>query len=873
MPAHRPPRTVPPPRTVAAGVAATMAGVLTLAGVGAGVAHATPGAPGIPAPAPVVFHEDFERAPDSGRRTMLTDYVGATGEHYTADPYWVDNVRANGMVLSWHNTAAAGDGTGAGNGTEDTAFNTLRQLSEAIGKINGTPAGAARTNTVISAYTQSTGTPPAGGQVMFRTVEDIALPDAQGRFLAFSMSAAATNAKDPSATGAPRNRENPQLMIYVDRGDEETPLTSTPIDPLTDPRATTVPVSALTPGAREPVRAGQFASDRSFLYEGGEFGVVVRNMTSAHLGNDGAFDDITILDVTPQLDKQFTPEHAVTGRPVRLTFTVTNTAELADKQGWAFTDALPAGLVVAAEPNLVVDGTATVVAEPGATTITVTDGDLAAGDAAVTISVDVTAAAAGSYTNGADDIVVRRGLDAPGTATVTFEDPAPVPADLVVRYVDEAGDPVAEGYTTPGAVGDPYSTAPVDVPGYELVAAPTNRAGTLTEGTTEVVYVYRRTPVPVTGDLVVRHVDEAGAPLAPTVTTTEAVGTGYATAAADVPGYELVAVHGDTAGQYREGTVEVVYVYRPVPAPAPGEVVVRYVDEDGREVAPGARLTGTVDEPYTTSPQDVPGYTLVAVPDNADGVYPDGTVEVVYVYRQDPPAPAPADLVVRWVTEDGTALADPHTATGVVGDPYTSEARSFDGYTLVAVPVNAQGELTSTTTEVVYVYRLDPPPPAPADLTVRHVDEDGNPVADPTRRDGTTGERYTTDPADVPGYELVEVPGNASGEMAPGTEVVYVYRKVRPEPPAEPREPADPVVPADPAEPAAPAEPLRQAPPPVTGTGCRSGVLPAGDEPAAPRYLARTGSAAGTLGAVALGLALTGTALVLVRRHGPGKEV
>lgn len=729
----------PAPRTATAtGVVAAMTVALVLAGAGPG--HAAPGAPGVPGPAPVVFHEDFEQAPDTGRRTMLPDYVSATGAHYTADPYWIDNVKANGMVLSWDNTAYPADGTGAQNGTQETAFNTLRQLSEAIGRINGTPAGAARTNTVISAYTQSTGTPPPGGQVMFRTVEDIALADAQGRFLAFSMSAAATNAKNPAATGAPRNRENPQLMLFVDRAGVETPLTTTPIDPLTDPRSVQVDVTALTPGSGEAVRAGRFASDRSFLYEGGEFGVVVRNMTSAHLGNDGAFDDITILDVTPQLDKEFAPAHAVTGAPVRLTFTVTNTAELAGKQGWAFTDALPAGLVVAAEPNLVVDGAATVVAEPGGTTIGVTGGDLAPGDHALTISVDVTAAVAGTYVNGAADIVVRRGLDAPGSATVTFEDPAPDPADLVVRYVDESGTPVADGYTTHGAVGDPYSTAPVDVPGYELVALPANQDGTLQDGTTEVVYVYR-----------------------------------------------------------------------PAPAPVPGEVVVRHVDQDGREIAPSERTEGAVDEPYGTSPADVPGYTLVETPGNASGRYTDGSTEVVYVYRKDPPPAAPADLIVRWVTEDGTPLADEYRGTGVVGEPYTSERKSFDGYTLVAMPANAAGDLTASTTEVVYVYRADPPADPPAEPVVPPVDPPADPPADPVG------------------------------------------------PPADPVAVADLDVPPPPAAPE---------------VAHRSGVLAAGGaERPRPAALATTGSAAGPLGGLALALALTGAALVLARRRGHGKEV
>ncbi len=84
------------------------------------------------------------------------------------------------------------DGTAADNGTEDTAFKVLRQLSEALGKVNGTTNP--QTNTAISAYTQDTGKAAAGGKVMFKTDEDIQLKDSNGRFLAFEMSAAATSA-------------------------------------------------------------------------------------------------------------------------------------------------------------------------------------------------------------------------------------------------------------------------------------------------------------------------------------------------------------------------------------------------------------------------------------------------------------------------------------------------------------------------------------------------------------------------------------------------------------------------------------------------------------------------------------------------------
>jgi hypothetical protein len=55
------------------------------------------------------------------------------------------------------------------------------------------------------------------------------------------------------------------------------------------------------------------------------------NVNGGGGGNDHGFDNITILDVTPQLDKSFSPSVVGVGQPSTLTFTVTNTDELASK--------------------------------------------------------------------------------------------------------------------------------------------------------------------------------------------------------------------------------------------------------------------------------------------------------------------------------------------------------------------------------------------------------------------------------------------------------------------------------------------------------------------------------------------------------------
>src|SRR5690606_814348 len=126
--------------------------------------------------------------------------------------------------------------------------------------------------------------------------------------------------------------------------------------------------------------------------------------------NDGAFDDIRLLDVTPHLNKGFDPARVPVGQTSRLTFTITNTSELSAKDGWSFTDTLPAGLTMAADPNVAATCDAQIDASANGNTIEVTNGKLGTNELACEISVDVTSdeprgaqPSPKSYVNGPDN--------------------------------------------------------------------------------------------------------------------------------------------------------------------------------------------------------------------------------------------------------------------------------------------------------------------------------------------------------------------------------------------------------------------------------------------------------------------------------------
>ena len=65
-----------------------------------------------------------------------------------------------------------------------------------------------------------------------------------------------------------------------------------------------------------------------------------------------------------------------------------------------------------------------------------------------------------------------------------------------------------------------------------------------------------------------------------------------------------------------------------------------------------------------------------------------------------------------------------------------------------------------------------------APVTIRYEDTEGNELSEPDMLDGEVGERYISEPKEIPGWSVVETPANASGRFTEEEqEVIYVYER------------------------------------------------------------------------------------------------
>ncbi|MCI1552979.1 MAG: DUF5776 domain-containing protein [Levilactobacillus sp.] len=102
---------------------------------------------------------------------------------------------------------------------------------------------------------------------------------------------------------------------------------------------------------------------------------------------------------------------------------------------------------------------------------------------------------------------------------------------------------------------------------------------------------------------------------------------------------------------------EVTPTPTPTPTPAKAQpVTVRYVDEQGKTLAPDQLLTGELGASYHSDALDIPNYTLTKTPANATGTFTSDAQTVTYVYAKPALQTGSAAATVDPVAPKGTVI-------------------------------------------------------------------------------------------------------------------------------------------------------------------------------------------------------------------------
>ena len=391
-------------------------------------------------------------------------------------------------------------------------------------------------------------------------------------------------------------------------------------------------------------------------------------------------------------------------------------------------------------------------------------------------------------------------------------------ANLVVKYVDENGKELLPTETKEGKVGDDYSTSGKVITGYVLDRVEGEAKGKIgTDGTT-VTYVYKPLGswipnIPGQPTNPIKYPNDPTDPTKPgQPTETLPYVPGYTPKDGNEQPLKPVDPQDPTKGYVvpnipTDPSQDTVINYVANKA----KLVVKYVDENGKDLIPAETTEGKVGDEYTTTGKVIPGHLLVRVDGDAKGKIGTEGSTVTYVYKpigswipnipgqptnpikypndpQDPTKPGQTTEVLPYVPgftpedKDGNPLkpVDPT-------DP-------SKGYVVPNIPTDP-----SQDTVINYVANK-------AKLVVKYVDENGKDLIPAETTEGKVGDEYTTTGKVIPGHLLVRVDGDAKGKIGTeGSTVTYVYKPIGSWIPNIPGQPTNPIkYPNDPQDPTKP---------------------------------------------------------------------
>ncbi len=201
---------------------------------------------------------------------------------------------------------------------------------------------------------------------------------------------------------------------------------------------------------------------------------------------------------------------------------------------------------------------------------------------------------------------------------------------VIINYVDENGNSIADTITINGNVFDEFSSSRKTVYGYRLIDITENRTPAFARFMRSVARVFKSSD-----DLV------------------------------------------DVSGVMEEDVIIINYIYEIKES----EVKVHYIDENGNEIDDSVTIEGKVFDEYSTSSKDIYGYKLIASTPNSAGDMAEETTDVFYIYKQ-----------VLNIDTDGDGEPDINIDTDKDGEPDINIDTDDDGKPDVNIDTDKDGE-------------------------------------------------------------------------------------------------------------------------------------------------------------------------------------
>ena len=378
------------------------------------------------------------------------------------------------------------------------------------------------------------------------------------------------------------------------------------------------------------------------------------------------------------------------------------------------------------------------------------------------------------------------------TYTTETRDISVAAGTVVVHYVDENNNKIADDTIVQGDVDNTYTVNPATFSNYTLdttkssaltgkVAADTTDSnGNITAAGTELTLVYSQNTE--ASKLTVNYVDADNNTILPSKTYTEGadgtaaeVGGAYSVNAASVDGYTLTGDATQTGTFVSDGNT-VTFTYTKDAAPVEqSTVTVNYVDEAGNVIKDPTTTTGDNGTAYTIDQPTIDGYTYKSASDSLTGTY-DGNKTITLTYTKNAAPVEQSTITVNYVDADGKTIKTATTQTLDNGSTYKVETPTIDGYTYKSADAALTGTVDGNKT-ITLTYTKNAAPVEQSTITVNYVDADGKTIKTATTQTLDNGSTYKVETPTIDGYTYKSADAALTGTVDGNKTITLTYTK------------------------------------------------------------------------------------------------